>query len=123
MKLKLAAAAVVIVVIAILCRLDPVAYPLFPRCLFRQLTGLSCPGCGMQRFVHALANGHFAEAAGYNYFMLLFIPYVAVFVMMHTVLHGATKQRVRSVVEGRVLTTALAASIVVWFVVRNVAGV
>ena len=123
MKLKLAAAVVVIVVIAILCRLDPVEYPLFPRCLFRQLTGLSCPGCGMQRFVHALANGHFAEAAAYNYFLLLLLPYVGLFILERCFLTGHVRDRLRSLIEGRVVTTALAASIPIWFVVRNVLGV
>ena len=122
-KLKLAAAVCVIVIIAILCRLDPVEYPLFPRCLFRQLTGLSCPGCGMQRFVHALANGHFAEAAAYNYFLLLLLPYVGLFILERCFLTGRARDRLRSLVEGRLVTTALAASIPIWFVVRNVLGV
>ena len=39
---------------------------LYPRCMFRQLTGLDCPGCGSQRAIHALLHGHVAEAWGYN---------------------------------------------------------
>ena len=123
MKLKLAITAVVAVIIVILCRFDPAEYPLFPRCLFRHLTGLSCPGCGMQRFVHALAQGHPLEAAAYNYFLVLLFPYVALLLLERLVLRGSMQQRLRAIVEGRTATTVLAISIPLWFVVRNLLGV
>ena len=123
MRLKLAIAALVAVILGILCTFDPAEYPVFPKCLFRQLTGLSCPGCGMQRFVHAMAQGKVAEAAAYNYFLLLLIPYVALFLLERTVLRGGAQQRVRTLIEGRTATTALAVSIPVWWVLRNVLGV
>ena len=31
-------------------------------CLFKALTGVPCPGCGVTRSILALASGHFAEA-------------------------------------------------------------
>ncbi|MDE7397749.1 MAG: DUF2752 domain-containing protein, partial [Muribaculum sp.] len=55
-KKKFAVATVtitVIVVTVIYAVFDP-TLPWFPKCLFRQLTGLECPGCGSQRAIHAL---------------------------------------------------------------------
>ena len=38
----------------------------FPPCFLHAATGLSCPGCGGLRAVHALLHGQLAEAATLN---------------------------------------------------------
>lgn len=98
-------------------------YQLFPPCLFHRLTGLSCPGCGMQRFVHALANGHPLEAITYNAFLPLVIIYVILFASERLVLTGSAQMRLRQAVEGRTATLSLSGAIVAWFVLRNLLGV
>lgn len=57
---------------------NPESSRLFPKCIFLQLTGLRCPGCGSQRVVHSLLNGDVAAAFRYNAFLVLMIPYVSV---------------------------------------------
>ena len=47
-----------------------------PLCMFRQLTGLPCPGCGLTRSLIVLAHGDLATAArmhpaGFPLFLLL----------------------------------------------------
>ncbi len=37
-----------------------------PLCLFKGLTGLDCPGCGMTRAFFFISRGHFADAAAMN---------------------------------------------------------
>lgn len=52
-----------------------------PKCFFHQITGLHCPGCGVQRSFHALLHGHISTAMGYNLLFVLCLPliiYVAV---------------------------------------------
>lgn len=50
---------------------DPVGGPVpYPRCPVKWLTGLDCPGCGGARAMHALLNGHPAEAWAYNPWLL-----------------------------------------------------
>jgi hypothetical protein len=41
---------------------NPATHRFYPVCQFHQLTGLSCPGCGMTRALHALLHGNFAAA-------------------------------------------------------------
>ena len=39
----------------------------FMPCLLQVLTGLSCPGCGITRALHALVHGDFLTAFRYNF--------------------------------------------------------
>jgi len=41
---------------------NPSAHKFYPVCLFHQLTGLNCPGCGGTRALYALLHGHFSTA-------------------------------------------------------------
>ena len=45
-----------------------------PKCPFKLITGLSCPGCGIQRAIHAMLHGKFTEAITYNYYFTASIP-------------------------------------------------
>jgi hypothetical protein len=56
---------------------DPAKVP-FPKCPFRSITGLLCPGCGSQRGIHQLLCGNVGAAFRLN---ALLIP---------TILYGLT---------------------------------
>lgn len=107
-------------VLVLLYVFNPVDAPFAPKCLLKQLTGLSCPGCGMQRFIHALLHGRFAEAIGYNYLLVLLLPYLLLFAIERTMLKGSQQQRWRAVIEGRTATIACCIIAPAWFVLRNI---
>ena len=66
-------AALTIVAIVIAYRyVDPIYYP---KCLFKLITGWDCPGCGMQRALHELLQGHFCQAWHYNQLFVVAVPY------------------------------------------------
>jgi hypothetical protein len=44
-----------------------------PQCLFRLLTGLYCPGCGITRALHALLHADFATAWAMNPMIVLML--------------------------------------------------
>jgi hypothetical protein len=46
-------------------------------CVFHLLTGLHCPGCGLTRALHALAQGDVARAWAMHPLLLLALPLVA----------------------------------------------
>ena len=52
-----------------------------PKCFFHELTGLYCPGCGVQRSFHALLNGHVLTAIDYNLLFILFLPLIIFFIL------------------------------------------
>ena len=61
--------------VALLYNYNPAEADFFLPCVFYSLTGLKCPGCGMQRAGHLLLHGRVSE----SFFMcpmLFFIPFV-----------------------------------------------
>lgn len=70
---------------------------LFPRCLFRRLTGIPCLACGLTRSFLRSAHGEFAEAFSYH---LLGPPLFLLTVLTAVYLAG-------SIVTGHSVTTGL----------------
>lgn len=58
--------AVVLAGLAVLWTHTPGESRWLPPCLFHQLTGLFCPGCGLTRALHALAHGNLVRAWSMN---------------------------------------------------------
>ena len=56
---------------------DPARVPIYPSCLFHQLTGLDCPGCGGLRAAHELLHGHLLAALHLNLLLVLSLPLFA----------------------------------------------
>ena len=65
----------------VLYYINPTQYWFMPKCPFKLITGLNCPGCGIQRAIHALLHGRFTEAIKYNYFLIYSLPYATLFVV------------------------------------------
>jgi len=57
-------------------RFNPVDSVWFPKCPFRALTGLKCPGCGSQRAIHYLLNLDIQSAFKENALLVISIPYI-----------------------------------------------
>ena len=55
---------------------DPARHSFYPRCLFHQLTGLACPGCGALRALHHLAHGELKTALHFNPLVVLAGPFL-----------------------------------------------
>lgn len=56
---------------------NPVGNPYLPKCLFHEVTGWHCAGCGMTRAVHALMQFRIAEAFRQNPLVVLCLPLLA----------------------------------------------
>lgn len=50
---------------------DPRTCVFLPKCVFHEVTGLYCPGCGNTRALHALLHGHVVQSLRCN---LLLVP-------------------------------------------------
>jgi hypothetical protein len=103
--------------------LNPTEQPLMPKCPFKLLTGLSCPGCGFQRAAHAVLHGHFAEALAYNYWFTFALPYLLAVIVEKWILRGTWQKRAEAIVEHRYLIYTYLITFFVWLVVRNIIGI
>lgn len=57
---------------------NPVEVPFIP-CIFYELTGLYCPGCGAGRASYAILHGQFYQAFRYNPLMIFVLFFLALY--------------------------------------------
>lgn len=85
----------------------------FPSCLFRALTGLSCPTCGMTRAFQAAAHGDISGALGLNpagTVVFLLLPLV----LLKLSLESFTRSKLRLNVPKPLFRVAMALFIGLW---------
>jgi hypothetical protein len=69
-----------LVLLALIFLADPRGHSFFPPCLFHQITGWNCPGCGATRATHDLLHGQFVRAFRDNALFVVALPLCAWFV-------------------------------------------
>jgi hypothetical protein len=62
--------------LAVLFLFNPTNHAFYPVCMFHQITGLNCPGCGSTRALHELLHGHVLAALRCNALVLLTLPFL-----------------------------------------------
>lgn len=77
---RLITAATILVLTAalvVLFAFNPTEAGFYPVCVFKKMTGWSCPACGCLRATHQLLHGNFATAFHLNPLYIVIIPFVA----------------------------------------------
>lgn len=108
---------IVVALIVVYAVFDPSGSVLFPKCLFYQITGWQCPGCGSQRMIHALLQCDFASAWRYNAYLFFLLP-VILFLLWLELTRKKHPQLYRKVYSMPVIWTFIVLTLT-WFVVRN----
>ena len=103
--------------------LNPTDYRFMPKCPIKLITGLSCPGCGIQRAVHASLHGNCMEAIKYNFFLLYSVPYAMSFVVVWAMPESALRGKIRKVIENRRTVNSFIVAFSAWFVIRNILNI
>lgn len=67
---------------AILFWFDPSQYAFYPHCIFHQVTGYLCPGCGGLRAMHQLLHGNLASAWRFNALLVTSLPLLTLWLAM-----------------------------------------
>jgi hypothetical protein len=96
---------------------NPSTHGFYPICLFHQLTGLNCPGCGGTRSAYALLHGNVALALKDNALFVVLLAAAAtrgIWIAAKTI----RRQPVGTFVPVGILWAALAAA-AVFTVLRN----
>lgn len=103
----------------ILYKFNPTDFWLWPKCPVKLLTGLNCPACGIQRFIHAMTNGNISEAIAYNYYLAYALPYTIIVVGTWMLPHSRLKNTLVNIFQGNIAIWLYVSSFCIWFVVRN----
>ena len=90
----------------------------FPPCVFRALTGFTCPGCGSTRALHQILHGHFVAAFMLNPLFLLALPFLLFALLRYSVVVVRGGIPPRNVLPASVIY-ALFVIIVSFWIFRN----
>ena len=89
-------------------------------CVFHEITGLYCPGCGSGRAVYSALHGHIKEAFQYNVMLfILGIPATLVLIYEYVRLF-ISRKKLPPVVVPRKVAIALTVVVFLFFVARNI---
>jgi len=119
--LKWGIAIILVTILAILYRTyNPNGNIYFPKCPFRELTGLKCPGCGSQRAIHYLLNFDILNAIKENLILVLSIPYILTGLVFDSLKKPNEKiLKWRKVLFGRKAIFLILAIIIAFWILRN----
>ena len=90
----------------------------YPSCAFKNISGLSCPGCGSQRAFHELLHFNFKAAFTFNPLFVLGIPY-GLAVLISSKIESANAREVLKILTGKRAFFLISTVIIAYFVWRN----
>lgn len=119
--LKWSIVIILLTILAILYKTyNPSGNIYFPKCLFSELTGLKCPGCGSQRAIHYLLNFDILSAIRENVIIMLSIPYVLTGLVFDTLKKPNEKiLKWRKVLFGQTAIFLILTLIIAFWILRN----
>ena len=88
-----------------------------PKCIFHELTGFYCPGCGGQRSLHSFLNGNFLKAIDYNLLFILLLPFILYFMFVFIT---GKKYSASSFIYKPYFSLTIAIVVVSFWVLRNI---
>ena len=88
-----------------------------PKCIFHELTGFYCPGCGGQRSLHSLLNGNFLKAIDYNLLFILLLPFILYFMFVFIT---GKKYSASSFIYKPYFSLMIAIAVVAFWILRNI---
>lgn len=90
----------------------------WPTCVFHELTGLHCPGCGITRAAIALSHGELVAALGFNALAFLLAP-ILVWGVASDARRWMRREPMRGVVLDARWITAIVVAVLAFAVLRN----
>lgn len=87
------------------------------RCIFRDMTGLRCPGCGNTAAMLSVFRGRLAEACSYN---LLFYPEMCLILYVLTYTAYVYIRDIPFSKTAKTIIIFAAAITLIWGIIRNI---
>lgn len=109
--------AALIVAVVFYYNVNPAECRWMPQCVFHNLTGYDCPGCGFQRALYAVLHGDIARAWKFNPFMFFIVPVGLCYLAVE--LSRRPLPKLRRIMFSPSVLYSLIGVIVIWWIVRN----
>ncbi len=122
MKKWIIAIVVITAVAVIYFTYNPAESEYFPKCPFYALTGLKCPGCGSQRAIHYLFNGHIGSAFVVHPLLVIAIPYLLVAVYFEYIGGKKKYPAMRKRLFGVKACIIILIIVLAYWILRNIFG-
>lgn len=89
-------------------------------CIFHEITGLYCPGCGITRSFVAIVNGEYYQAFRFNPYGCLVLPFLIFYIQYEFYCWGFNKKDciIRKIPKS--ILYVLIVSVLIYGVLRNV---
>ena len=120
---KLLIVSLILLGIILLFFFNPENTAIYPRCPFKLLTGLQCPGCGLQRSAYCLLHGEWRQAICHNIILFVFLPYLLLLVLTNWFDPNNKYKRLRNFCLHNYTVYVCLFILLVWGVVRNILGI
>lgn len=119
---KWSIAIIFLIILAILYKTyNPNGNNYFPKCPFKELTGLKCPGCGSQRAIHYLLNFDIINAIKENVILVISIPYILTGLVFDTLNRPNEKLlKWRKILFGQKAILIILTVIITFWILRNI---
>ena len=101
-------------------RFSPEDSTWFPKCIFLQLTGLKCPGCGSQRVADSLLNLNIHKAFEANAFLVLSLPYIAA--LLASIPLKSRFPKFYNALNSLQVIITIGILVIAWWITRNIFG-
>lgn len=90
----------------------------FP-CLFHEVTGKYCAGCGMTRAVISLSNLEFYQALRYNLFVFIALPFLVIYFLVESYYWVLNRQNRLDAVF-HVVAVVILVGLIAYGILRNI---
>jgi hypothetical protein len=90
-----------------------------PKCIFHELTGLYCPGCGSQRATSALLHGNLMAALRFNILFVISIPFIVYSAFVYTWNAFSKKKLQQKIFHSRVFIWSCFVVVLAFGILRN----
>lgn len=92
-------------------------------CMFHEITGYKCPGCGITHLLFDLVNFRFVEAFKDNPLLFIYLPFIIAYYIYMTYLYIYNKKDKIIVKIPDYIWGILIAITIIYGIVRNIIGI
>lgn len=105
--------------LTLLYEYDPRETEWMPQCFFYKMTGLKCPGCGLQRAIHEILHGDLSAAWHYNHYLFIALPYISIVFIQPYLKHPLIFSKVALFFTNQYVAICFIIYTSLWWIMRN----